>query len=144
MCLANNCAYLGWVLPANTLTLINADIGPSVNIGWVATAWTLGSGVGFLLFGRLSDIFGRKYLVLASQILGLVGVLVGATAHTVGALIGANACNGVAAAGQLSFGIVIGELVPNRQRGPAITIIFLSALPFAGRFDKGKSVRWQS
>lgn len=89
--------------------------------------------MGFLLFGRLSDIFGRKYLVQASQVLGLIGVIVGATATGVGSLIGANACNGVAAAGQLSFGIVIGELVPNKQRGPAISIIFLSALPFAGK-----------
>jgi len=47
-------------LPANTLLLINEDIGPSPNIGWVATVWTLGSSIGFLLVGRLSDIFGRK------------------------------------------------------------------------------------
>lgn len=123
------------MLPANTLSLINADIGPSVNINWVGTAWTLGSGVGFLLFGRLSDIFGRKWLVLACQVLGTVGCIVGATATSINALIGANLCNGIAAAGQLSFGIVIGELVPNKQRGPAITIIFLSSLPFAGKFS---------
>jgi MFS family permease len=63
VCLASICAYLGWVLPANTLLLINEDIGPSPNLNWVATAWTLGSGIGFLLVGRLSDIFGRKWMV---------------------------------------------------------------------------------
>lgn len=118
-------------MPANTLLLINADIGPSVNISWVATAWTLGSAVGFLLFGRLTDIFGRKWGVLFCQLLALVGVIVAATAHEVGALIAAETMIGIAAAGQLSFGIVIGELVPNKLRAPAITIIFLSALPFA-------------
>lgn len=119
------------MLPANTLALINADIGPSVNVSWVATGWTLGSSVGFLLFGRLTDIFGRKWGVQACQILALVGVIVAATAKGIGALIAAETMIGIAAAGQLSFGIVIGELVPNKLRAPAITIIFLSALPFA-------------
>jgi MFS family permease len=117
----------------------------------VATAWTLGSGIGFLLVGRLSDIFGRKwmvccclnkvpscqansyYQVLGCQVLGTIGCIVGATAPNINALIGANLCNGIAAAGQLSFGIIIGELVPNKLRGAAIALIFLSSMPFAGK-----------
>ena len=130
-CTASICAYLGWVLPANTLLLINEDIGPSVNIGWVGTIWTLGSSIGFLLFGRLGDIFGRKELVMAVNVLGLVGCIVGGTAQSVGQLIGANGCNGIAAAGQLSFQVVLGELVPNKMRGPIVTLCFLSSLPFA-------------
>ncbi|EON99574.1 putative trichothecene efflux pump protein [Phaeoacremonium minimum UCRPA7] len=46
-------------------------------------------------------------------------------------LIGANICNGIAAAGQLSFGIVLGELVPNKYRGPIISLVFFSSMPFA-------------
>lgn len=92
------------------------------------------SSVGFLIFGRLSDIFGRKYLVIAFQVLGLIGCIVGATAQSINVLIGSNLLNGIAAAGQLSFGIIIGELVPNKLRGPAIALIFLSSLPFAGTF----------
>lgn len=38
----------------------------------------------------------------------------------------------IAAAGQLSFGIVLGELVPNKHRGPIVTLVFMSSLPFAG------------
>lgn len=132
VCLASICAYLGWVLPANTLALINEDIGPSSNLNWVATTWTLGSAIGFLLVGRLSDIFGRKWMVIGCQIMSIVGCIVGATAKDINTLIGANLLNGISAAGQLSFGIVIGELVPNKLRGPAVTIIFLSSLPFAG------------
>lgn len=96
--------------------------------------------VGFLIFGRLSDIFGRKYLVIAFQVLGLIGCIIGATAQGINVLIGSNLLNGIAAAGQLSFGIIIGELVPNKLRGPAITIIFLSSLPFAGTF---KTLHWE-
>ncbi|KAK3697569.1 hypothetical protein LTR37_017400 [Vermiconidia calcicola] len=130
-CTASICAYLGWVLPANTLLLINEDIGPSLNLNWVATIWTLGSSIGFLLFGRLSDIFGRKEMVMGVNVLGLVGNIVGASASSIEQLIGANGCNGLAAAGQLSFGIILGELVPNKHRGAMATVVFISSLPFA-------------
>ncbi|KAH8595966.1 fungal trichothecene efflux pump [Bisporella sp. PMI_857] len=70
-------------------------------------------------------------MVMASTGLGLIGCIVGCTATSINALIGANLCNGLGAAGQLSFGIVLGELVPNKQRGPIVTLVFLSAAPFA-------------
>jgi len=130
-CTGSIVAYLGWVLPANTLALINADLGNSKDINWVATVWTLGSCIGFLIVGRLSDIFGRKWMVQSSMVLSLVGCIIGAVAKNVNMLIAANLCNGLAAAAQLSFGIVMGELVPNRLRGPVVTMIFLSSLPFA-------------
>ena len=84
------------------------------------------------MVGRLSDIFGRKWIVMGTTGLGLIGCIVGATAQSINALIGANLCNGLAAAGQLSFGIVLGELVPNKHRGPIVTLVFLSSAPFAG------------
>ena len=113
--------------------LINEDIGPSKDLNWVATIWTIGSAIGFLLVGRLSDIFGRKWMVMGTNILGLAGCIVGGTAKNIDTLVGANLMNGIAAAGQLSFGIVLGELVPNKHRGPVVTLVFLSSLPFAGK-----------
>lgn len=135
VCGGSICAYLGWVLPANTLALINEDIGPSKDLNWVATIWTIGSSIGFLLVGRLSDIFGRKWMVIGTNVLGLIGCVIGGTAKNIDTLVGANLLNGIAAAGQLSFGIVLGELVPNKQRGPIVTLVFLSSLPFAGRIN---------
>lgn len=114
--------------------LINEDIGPSTNLNWVATIWTIGSAIGFLLVGRLSDIFGRKWMVMGTSLLGLLGCIVGGTANNINTLVGANLMNGIGAAGQLSFGIVLGELVPNKHRGPIVTLVFASSLPFAGEF----------
>ncbi|KAK5014999.1 hypothetical protein BJ546DRAFT_1060267 [Cryomyces antarcticus] len=62
LCLGNISNYLGWTMPSNSLLLINESIGPSSNIGWVALSYTLGLSVAFLIVGRLSDIFGRRWL----------------------------------------------------------------------------------
>ncbi|KAJ4371930.1 hypothetical protein N0V86_008484 [Didymella sp. IMI 355093] len=123
--------YLGWVLPANTLALINAAIGPSPNITWVAISWTLGLAVGFTLVGRLSDIFGRRWFFIGASVLGLVGNIIGASAQSINMLIATNCINGLAAAGQLSFHIVLGELIPNALRGPVNAAILITSVPFA-------------
>lgn len=91
----------------------------------------MGSSIGFLLVGRLSDLYGRKWMVLSTGVLSLIGCILGGAAQNVTMLIVGNGCTGIGAAGQLSFGIVLGELVPNKQRGPIVTLVFLSSLPFA-------------
>jgi MFS family permease len=132
--MSQSCARLEHPFLQLRSTLINADIGPSTNLNWVATIWTIGSAIGFLLVGRLSDIFGRKWMVMGTSLLGLLGCIVGGTAKNIDTLVGANLMNGIGAAGQLSFGIVLGELVPNKHRGPIVTLVFASSLPFAGKF----------
>jgi MFS family permease len=119
------------VLPANTLALINAAIGPSPNITWVAISWTLGLAVGFTLVGRLSDIFGRRWFFISSSILGLIGNIIGASAQSINMLIATNCINGLAAAGQLSFQIILGEIVPNSLRGPVNSFVLVTSVPFA-------------
>jgi len=54
LCLGNISNYAGWVMPSNSLLIINNDIGPSGNITWVALAYTLGLTVGFLIVGESS------------------------------------------------------------------------------------------
>lgn len=70
-------------------------------------------------------------MVLGTSVLGLIGCVIGSCAQSVEMLIVANTCNGIAAAGQLSFNIVMGELVPNKWRGPVCSVLLLSSLPFA-------------
>ncbi|RDW77731.1 hypothetical protein BP6252_05784 [Coleophoma cylindrospora] len=133
-CLAQISGYLGWVLPANTLSLINISLGGpggSPNITWVALAWTLGFTIGLALVGRLSDIFGRRWFFIGSSIMAILGNLIGASAQSVNQLIATNCLNGLAAAGQLSFNVIIGELVPNKLRGPFNALVLSTSIPFA-------------
>ncbi|KAI9785955.1 MAG: hypothetical protein M1839_008221 [Geoglossum umbratile] len=105
--------------------------GTSPNITWVALVWTLATAVGYTLIGRLSDIFGRRWFIIGASTLGLVGNIIAATAQSVNTLIAANIFNGLAASAQLSFSVIVGELVPNKARGPYNVVVFLSSTPFA-------------
>jgi MFS family permease len=90
--------------------------GPDPNIVWVALVWTLTVSVAFVLTRRFSDLFGRRWFFIGSNFIGLVGAVLGGTAKSVNQLIIGNALNGIAAAVQLSFTVVIAELLPNKWR----------------------------
>jgi MFS family permease len=92
--------------------------------------WTVGFGIGLALVGRLSDIFGRRWFFISATVLALIGNIVACRCQSVNELIGANAIIGLAAAGQLSYNIVIGELVPNRDRGPFNGLVLILSFPF--------------
>lgn len=51
----------GYALIAPVLPQINEDLGPSPNITWLGLAYLVSEAVFFLLVGRLSDVFGRRW-----------------------------------------------------------------------------------
>lgn len=122
---------MGYILPANMLTFINQDIGPSSNIYWVSISYTLGLSVSFLIVGRFSDIFGRRWFFIGGNAMSLIASIIGATATHVEALVGANVLLGLAGAVQLNFTVAVAELVPNKIRPFAISGIFFSSFEIA-------------
>ena len=118
-------------MPSNSLALINEDIGPSANINWVALSYTLGLSVGFLVVGRLSDIFGRRWFFIIGNCFALVGAIISSTANHVEAIIGGNLLGGIAGAVQISFTVAISELVPNKHRPIWLAAIFFSSFEIA-------------
>ena len=63
--------------------------------------------------------------------MAVVANIIGATAPSVDVLILSNSLNGIAASGQLSFSVVIGELVENKNRGIYNAIVQATAIPFS-------------
>ncbi|KAF2025805.1 putative siderophore iron transporter [Setomelanomma holmii] len=123
--------YLGYVLPANTIGIINADVGPNPNYVLIPTVKTLCTGVGLTLVGRLSDIFGRRWFMILGCLLGMLGSIINATAKDVPTIIGGTVFVGLASAVQTSFSFVLMELVAKKHR-PAITaFLFMTTVPFA-------------
>lgn len=86
----------------------------------------------FLIQGRLSDLFGRRWFFIGGSLVALLGVIISATAPNVNVLIGASVIYGMGECVQISYGVAIGELVPNKFRPVVMSIIAFSALPFAG------------
>jgi hypothetical protein len=50
----------GFGLAAPSLGLINSEIGPSKDLGWIPLVYTLTLAIGLIMVGRLSDLFGRR------------------------------------------------------------------------------------
>lgn len=84
-----------------------------------------------MLFGALSDIFGRRWFVLGGNTFGLIGAIIAATAQNISTLIGASVFIGIAAAVQLSYTMIIGELVPIKDRGYWYAVTLVPVIPFA-------------
>lgn len=101
---------------------INADIGPSDNLVWIGLVMTLTMGVTFLLVGRLSDIFGRRFFFLVGNSFTVVGCILGAVAPNIDMIIGGNVFNGIGAAVQLSFGMIIEERMSIPVLSPDLAI----------------------
>lgn len=116
-----------WVMQATAgcLVQIDQDIGPSSNIYMFVNLWVICQAIGMLLFGRVSDKFGRRNLALCSQVLGIIGGIVGATAKTPNQLIGSAPLLGLAAGVPGSYPLLTGELMTNKLKflGTVIVVV---------------------
>ncbi|KAF1967172.1 MFS general substrate transporter [Bimuria novae-zelandiae CBS 107.79] len=112
---------LGIVFQANRflLNLINAGIRPSADISLVTLINTLCQGIVFLLVGYLSDAVGRRWFLIGGQFFGVIGAIVGAVSKDINTLIGSAVFTGIAAATQLTYPVLVMEIVPNKHRGYA-------------------------
>src|SRR5215208_2465246 len=65
-------AALDQTIVATALPKIVSDLGGITQYSWVFTAYMLTSCVTVPLYGKLGDVYGRKYLFVASIALFLV------------------------------------------------------------------------
>lgn len=98
----------------------------------MALAYTLTSAVTLTIIGRVSDIFGRRWVFVGGAALGVIGSIIAATAQSVNTLIGATVILGIAAATQLSYFYVMGELVPMKYRLAGNAFCYLFCIPGSG------------
>lgn len=81
------------------------------------------------IVGRVSDIFGRRIILIGTAALGVIGSIIGATAKNISTLTGATAIIGIAASTQLSYYYILGELVPMKHRFLANSVVYLMEIP---------------
>ena len=61
------------VLVPGILFEIGAALGDVGSSLWLLNAWAVPSGLTAVLAGHLSDIFGRRYVILIGEALSIIG-----------------------------------------------------------------------
>ncbi|KIW86576.1 hypothetical protein Z517_01974 [Fonsecaea pedrosoi CBS 271.37] len=122
-------SYWMFIGPAAVLADIAADIGGTGNASLFSIVWSLCQPISLLLFGRLSDRFGRRYFVLGANLLSVLGGIVAATAHNMNQLIGANVLLGLGSGVAAAYPLLLGEIVPNKFKFWVVMIMNAFALP---------------
>ena len=111
-------AALDGTVVTTLLTMIASDLNAVSNISWIATAYLLSSAAFQPIFGTLSDIFGRRSLLLGcSAVFGIGCAICGVANSTLVMVIGRFIC-GWGGSGLTSLGtITMSDMIPLRDRG---------------------------
>lgn len=100
------------------LPTIAEDLGATKTISWAGTSSLIANTVFSVLYGRLSDIFGRKAVFITACALLAVGDLLCGLAQTSGMLYVFRAVAGLAGGGITNLTmIIVSDIVTLEQRG---------------------------
>jgi EmrB/QacA subfamily drug resistance transporter len=110
-------AALDQTIVATAIRTIGDDLNGLTLQAWVTTAYLITSTLSTPLYGKLSDIYGRKPLYLISIGLFLAGSLLSGTATSMYQLAGYRALQGLGGGGLMSLAItILGDLLSPRER----------------------------
>ena len=111
-------AMLDNMIVSTAMPRIVGELHGLAHLPWVITAYVLGTSVSTPLWGKISDLYGRKSIFLTSIVIFLIGSALSGAAHSMAQLIGFRALQGLGAGGLLVGAMaIIGDLVPPRERG---------------------------
>jgi EmrB/QacA subfamily drug resistance transporter len=109
------------------LPKITSDLGGLDKLSWVVTAYLLTSTAATPLWGKISDLLGRRPIFQAAIVVFLVGsVICGFSSEIatwwnvsgINVMIGGRAVQGLGGGGLMSLALaVIGDVIPPRERG---------------------------
>lgn len=110
-------AALDQTIVATSMRTIGDDLNGLSLQAWVTTAYLLTATISTPLYGKLSDIYGRKPFYLLAISLFVVGSLLSGTADSMYQLAVYRGIQGLGAGGLMSLAItILGDLVPPRER----------------------------
>src|SRR4051794_11990414 len=111
-------ASLDQTIVATALPTIVGDLGGLDQLSWVVTGYLLGATVTMPLWGRASDLYGRKTLFQAAIVIFLAGSALSGAAQSLGELIAFRALQGLGAGGLMTLAMAtVADIIPPRERG---------------------------
>ena len=143
-------ASLDQTIVSTALPTIVGDLGGIDQLSWVVTAYLLSATVTIPLWGRMSDLFGRKRLFQAAIVVFLVGSALSGASQTLGELIAFRALQGLGAGGLMTLAMaIVADIIAPRERGRYqgyIQMVFVLASVagplLGGLFTDQASWRW--
>ncbi|KAK4495771.1 hypothetical protein PRZ48_013039 [Zasmidium cellare] len=133
------CGTVEATIIINALPTVVSDLGGGSAYLWIPNAFLLASVAVLPLYSQLSDIFGRRYLLLGAVSLFILGSGLCGAAKSMGWLIAARAIAGLGSGGiEMLVETVVTDLVPLRERSKYESLVLTGSLvgctigPFLG------------
>lgn len=110
-------AALDQTIVAPAMPTIAGSLGHAEYLPWVVTGYLLTATALAPLYGKISDIYGRRPTIYAAVLIFLAGSVVSALAPNMLTLVVGRAIQGIGGGGLFALSqTVIGDLVPPRER----------------------------
>jgi len=143
-------ASLDQTVVGTALPRITTDLNGSADYTWVVTAYLLTSTITVPIYGKLSDVYGRKPALLAGITLFLIGSVLSGQSRDILQLIVFRAVQGLGAGSLFPISLaIIGDLFTPRERGRyqgvfggVFGIAFILGPFVGGALTDGPGWRW--
>ncbi|KAK5140830.1 hypothetical protein LTR04_002833 [Oleoguttula sp. CCFEE 6159] len=143
-------AALDVTIITTALPTISEHFHSSAGYTWIGSAYLLGNAASTPSWGKISDIWGRKPILLMANIVFMIGSLIAALSVSIGMLITARAIQGIGGGGLVVLvNICISDLFSMRNRSVYFGVIgMVWALAstvgplIGGAFTQKVSWRW--
>ncbi|KAF3491834.1 uncharacterized protein GIQ15_01351 [Arthroderma uncinatum] len=125
LCLATLLAALDITIVTTALPTIAREFNTSqADYAWVGSAYLLGAASSTPSWGKISDIFGRKPILLTANVVFLVGSLLCGVSVNIKMLVGSRVIQGIGGGGLLTLvNICVSDLFSMRTRSMYFGII---------------------
>jgi EmrB/QacA subfamily drug resistance transporter len=111
-------AALDQTIVATALPTIVGDLHGLDHLSWVVTAYLLTTTLSTPLYGKISDLYGRKKIFQVAIVIFLIGSALSGLAQNMDQLIAFRAVQGLGGGGLMALSMaIIGDIVSPRERG---------------------------
>ncbi|WJH25281.1 MDR family MFS transporter [Pseudarthrobacter defluvii] len=144
-------AILSSTIVANALPTIMSELkGTQTDFAWVITAALLANAATTPIWGKLADLFDKKFLVQLSIVIFVAGSVMAGFSESIPFLLTARVIQGIAMGGLTALAqAIIGSIIPPRERGKysgymgAVMAVGTAGGPLLGGFIVDSALGWR-